>query len=134
MKNLGLILFIIFFFTACKKDNLPNSTSQLIGKWSWIESCPGTGHTGCWSPGSFYQAYDIVLDPDSTYDIFHLDTLKSSFKFHTFIALADNNNDARYFIKFETGSAIMYSISHDTLQLTNSEGILTITSRYKRIN
>jgi hypothetical protein len=132
MKNLGLMLFIIFSLTACKKDNLSNSTSKLIGKWSWIESCPGTGHTGCWSPGSIYQAYDIVLDQDSTYYIFHLDTLKSSFKFHTYKSLTDYHNDTTYFIKLETGSTIMYSISHDTLQLTNNEGVVTITSRYKR--
>jgi hypothetical protein len=133
MKNLCLILFIIFSLNACNKDNLSSYSSKLIGKWSWIESCPGIGHTGCWSPGSFYQAYDIVLDPDSTYNIFHLDTLKSSFKFHTFKSFAEYNKDTTHFIKFETGSINMYSISHDTLQLTNSEGILTITSRYKRI-
>jgi hypothetical protein len=133
MKKLIFLLIVILFCNGCEKDNSTNYSSKLIGKWSWIESCPGIGNTGCWSPGSFYQAYDIVLDSDSTYNLFHLDTLKSSFKFHTIKYLADYNKDTTYFIKIETGTINMYSISHDTLQLTNSEGILTITSRYKRI-
>ena len=129
MKNLGLLLLIIFSLTTCKKDNISSYSSQLIGKWSWIETCPGIGNNGCWTPGSIHQAYDIVFDLDSTYNLFHLDTLKSSLKFHTFKYLPDST----YFIKFETGSIDRYLISHDTLYMTNSEGILSITSSYKRI-
>jgi len=132
MKNLAFYILILVSLTACKKDNLSNYSSNLIGKWSWIESCPGMRYSGCWYPGSFYQAYDIVFDPDSTYNVFHLDTLKSSCKFHAYKFLNDQNHLV-YILKFESGSTNMYLVSHDTLHITNSEGVLTITSRYKKI-
>jgi hypothetical protein len=132
MKNLAFWLLVLFSLIACNKDDLSNNSSDLIGKWSWIESCPGLGYSGCWSPDSFYQAYDIVFDPDSTYSVFHLDTLKSSCKFHTFKFLNDQNHLV-YLIRFESGSTDMYLVSNDTLHMTNSEGVVTITSRYKRI-
>jgi len=132
MKILTFWLLILVSLTACKKDNLSYYSSGLVGKWSWIESCPSIGYSGCWYPGSFYQAYDILFDQDSTYSVFHLDTLKSSCKFHT-VNFLNDQSQLVYIIKFESGSTDMYLVSHDTLNMTNSEGVITITSRYKRI-
>ena len=132
MKNLAFCLLILVSLTTCNKDNLSNYSSNLIGKWSWIESCPGLGYSGCWYPDSFYQAYDIVFDRDSTYNIFHIDTLKSSCKFHT-VKFVNDQNYLVYIVRFESGSTDMYFVSNDTLHMTNSEGVVTITSRFKRI-
>lgn len=135
MKNLLAICSIIIFLIACEKDNLPNYSANLIGKWSWISSCPGMANPGpvCWFPGSTYPDYTISFDTKWNYCVFQNDILKSLDKFQTTELLADNGKDMVHIIKFKSGHINMYSISNDTLHMTNSEGIVTITSHYKRI-
>jgi hypothetical protein len=132
LKNLFLISVFLVLVSGCSKIDPSDYSLNLAGKWSWIQSCPGMGYSACWSPGSLYPSYDILFDIDSTYKVFHGDTLISSCKFHTFRHLNDQNRLV-YIISYESGSTDMYLISHDTLHMTNSEGVITITSRYKRI-
>lgn len=122
MKKLIVILLIIVTNYGCEKDNTKYFSSSLIGEWSWFISCAGTG-TACWTPSSTNTSGNLVFTSDSIYSIYQNDTLRASGKFHTYF----------HIIKFDSEHTEMFSITHDTLRLVNSEGILTIVSRWKRI-
>jgi hypothetical protein len=132
MKNITLIFLVIILFFSCTKDNLSHSAS-LIGKWSWVFSCPGFSHSGCWSPDSDHKAYFISIESDSTYNVFHNDTLTSSRKFQTAIISDIYGNIITHIIKFKSGVYDMYTVSYDTLRIVNMEGMEIISDSYKRI-
>ncbi len=135
MKRLIFLLLISGFCFGCKKDNTLDYSSNLIGKWSWFISCPGitgTG-TGCWMPDSIHPAHEIAFTSKSIYNLYYNDTLGFSCEFHTYKSVSEDGKYTGYIIKYDSGYTDHYSISHDTLLLVNSDGILTISSRYKRI-
>jgi hypothetical protein len=133
MKKLAiLILAIIVFCYGCKKDNRFDFFSSLIGKWSWFISCGGTG-TACWTPASRHTSINLVFTSDSIFKVYQNDTLRASCIFHTYKSISEDGKYISYIIKYDSGGTEMFSITHDTLSLVNSDGILTIVSRYKRI-
>jgi len=134
MKNLIIISVIILGF-GCEKVSLSDYSANLYGKWSWVSSCPGILNSGpgCWFPNAKYPAYTIGFDMEHNFSIIQNNTIISTDKFQVVKSLTDNGKDTVNIIKFDSGHLDMYSISHDTLHVTNSEGILTITSHYKKI-
>ena len=132
MKKVIFFLVIILSCYGCKKDDTENYSSSLIGKWSWFISCVGTG-TGCWTPSSTHTSRNLVFTSESIYSIYQNDTLRESSIFHTYKSISEDGNYTTYIIKYDSGSTEMFSITHDTLSLVNSDGIITIVSRYKRI-
>ena len=132
MKKIIFILVIILFCYGCKKDDTENYSSSLIGNWSWFISCVGTG-TGCWTPSSTHTSRNLVFTSESIYGVYQNDTLRESSIFHTYKSVSEDGMYTTYIIKYNSGSTEIFSITHDTLSLVNSDGIMTIISRYKRI-
>jgi hypothetical protein len=133
MKRILFLLIIIVFCFGCEKNNSFNSSSNLIGKWSWVITCVGTGNA-CWTPASESYSSNIVFTSDSTYNVFMNDTLRLSTKFHTYTQISDDAKSITHIIKYDSGSWGMFSIIDDTLSLIDENGITFFTSRYKRIN
>ena len=132
MKRLLFLLIIIAFCYGCKKDNSFNSSSSLIGNWSWVITCVGTGNA-CWTPATENYSSSIVFTSDSSYNVFMNDTLRLSTKFHTLTQISEDGKNTTHIIKYDSGSWGMFSISDDTLSLIDEGGITFFTSRFKRI-
>jgi hypothetical protein len=131
-KRLTVLILLFLPLVSCKKEITPNYSSTIIGEWSWIISCVGTG-TGCWTAVSTNTTRNLIFTTDSKCISYQNDTLIASIKFHTFKSLNEDGKSYSNLIKYESGFTDMFSISHDTLSLENLEGIVTIVSRYKRI-
>ena len=43
MKNIFLFLIFIGIFFSCSKDDDPQISSEIMGKWTWIKSSGGIG-------------------------------------------------------------------------------------------
>ena len=132
-KRIFLQLFIIFFF-GCKKDNSFDYSSGLIGQWSWFSSCCGTTNSVCWGPDSAHPSFDIAFTSPSIFNVYHNGTLSASSRYSTCKVVIEGSKYTICLIKFDTGGPEQYSITNDTLSLVNSDGILTVTSRYKKID
>ena len=115
MKRLIFLTVIFLLCYGCKKDNSSDYPSNLIGRWSWIITCPGTIRTGCWTPDSLHPAYDIAFTPESIYNVYYNDTLKFSCVFQIFDSVSENVKYTTHIIKFDTDSTDFYSILQDTL-------------------
>jgi len=133
LKKLIFLLLLIVFHCGCKKDTSFDYSSGLIGKWSWFITCPGTNTKACWRPDSIYPSFEIAFTSEFIYNVYHNDIISASSKYSTYKAIPEDPKDTTYFIKFDTGGTVNYSIKHDTLSLENTEGIVWITSRYKKI-
>ena len=131
MKRILFLLIIIAFCSGCKKDN-SDSSSSLIGNWSWVNTCVGTGNA-CWTPATENYSSNIVFTSDSSYNVFMNDTLSLSTKFHTSTQISEDGKNITNIITYDSGSWGMFSISDDTLSLIDEGGITFFTSRYKRI-
>jgi len=134
MKKLIFLLSIIIFCYGCKKDNSFNYSSNLIGRWSWFSTCGGASNTGCWTPDAVHPSHDIGFTSESVYNIYYNDTLRFSSIYHTYKSVSEDGKYTTYLIKYDSGGQELFSITHDTLTIVNSEGILTTTSRYIKIN
>ena len=128
------ILLVIVSIGGCKKDNSFNSSSDIIGNWSWLSTCAGS-YTDCFTPATTHTLNRIVFTADSIYNFYQNDTLRSSTKFHTYTSISDDGKYTTNFIKYDSASVEQYSITHDTLSLTDDDPDLLISnsSRYKRI-
>jgi hypothetical protein len=133
MKKLIFIPLIIVSIGGCTKDNSFNNSSDIMGNWSWFRTCIGSG-TACWTPSTTLTSARIVFTTDSIYYFYQNDTLRLSTKFHTTSTVSDDGKYTTHIIKYDSGSLGMFSISHDTLTLTDEGDITYFTSRYKRIN
>jgi len=133
MKNRILLPLIIGCCLGCKKDNSVDFSSGLIGQWSWFSSCGGTTTTACWEPDTAHPAFDIAFTWNSVFYVYQNGNISVSSRYSTYKVVSVDRKYNTYLIKFDTGGPEQYSISNDTLSLVNSDGILTVTSRYKRI-
>lgn len=131
-KRILLSLMIVFCF-GCKKDNSFDYSSGLIGQWSWLSSCGGTTNNACWTPDTAHPAFDIAFAWNSNFNVYQNGNRSASSRYSTYKVVSEDRKYTTYFIKFDTGGPEQYSITNDTLMLVNSDGILTVTSRYKRI-
>jgi hypothetical protein len=133
MKKIIFFLVIIVFSCGCKKDNSSDNSSGLIGKWSWVNTCIGSG-TDCWTPTSTHTSSNVVFTSDSIYKFYQNDTLKISTNFNTYTTVSEDGKYTTYIIKYDSGNWGMFSISHDILSLIDEGDITFFTSHYKRIN
>ena len=131
-KRILLSLMIVFCF-GCKKDNSFDYSSGLIGQWSWLSSCGGTTNTTCWTPDEAHPAFDIAFAWTSVFNVYQNGNISASSRYSTYKVVSEDRKYTTYLIKFDSGGPERYSITNDTLLLANSDGILAITSRYKRI-
>jgi len=134
MKTFSAVfLFIIIIgFSMCKKETSLDYSSDLVGKWSWIVTCPGTNKSDCVGPDSIHPSFEIAFTTKSIFNVSHNDSISVSSKYSTYKSVY-NDKDTAYFVKFDTGVSYLYSIIHDTLTLENTEGIIVYKSRYRRI-
>jgi len=132
MKKMIFLLLCIASIGGCKKDNSFDNSSGILGNWSWLKTCVGSG-TACWSPTTTHTSSRIVFTIDSVYNFYRNDTLKSSTKFHTFSSVSDDGKYTTHIIKYDSGSWGMFSITNDTLSLIDEGDITFFTSLYKRI-
>jgi hypothetical protein len=132
MKKIIITVVFILSCYTCKKDNSFDNSSGLIGKWSWLNTCLGSG-TDCWTPTSTHTSSTLLITSDSIYNLYQNDTLRLSTKFHTYKTISEDGKNTTYSIKYDSGSWGMYSISHDTLSLIDEVDITFLTSHYKRI-
>jgi hypothetical protein len=132
MKKIIFLLIIIASSFRCKKDNSFISSSSLIGEWSWINTCGGTG-IDCWTQASTHTSSNLVFTSDSIYNYYQNDTLRFSTNFHTYTTVSEDGKYTTYIIKYDSGSWGIFSISHDTLSLIDEGDITFFTSHYKRI-
>jgi hypothetical protein len=129
MKKLAIFIFVIIVYCyGCKKDYSFTYSSSLIGKWSWFISCGG--FAGCQTPESEHVKVNIVFTADSIYKFYQNDTLKESIGFHTYISPTSDLPGTADIIKFDSGSQLKFSITHDTLSLSYNR---VFGSSYKRI-
>ncbi len=132
MKKLMFVLMLLLGCYDCKKDNSFDNSLNLIGEWSWIRTCVGTG-TACWTPATTHTSGRITFTSDSTYNLYQNDTLMFSTKFHTYSTISEDGKYTTHIIKYDSGFWGMYSLSHDTLSVIDEGGITFFTSSYKRI-
>lgn len=133
MKKIMFLLVIILSSCGCKKDNSFKNSSGIIGKWSWLNTCGGSG-TDCWTPVSTHSSSNLVFTSDSIYNYYKNDTLKFSTNFHAYTTVSEDGKYITYIINYDSGNLGMFSISHDTLSLIDEGDITFFTSHYKRIN
>jgi hypothetical protein len=131
-KRLILLILFIPLFVSCKKDNSSDDSLDLIGEWSWINTCGGSG-TDCWTPTTTQTSGRIVFTSDSIYNFYQNDTLRLSTKFHTNTTISDDGKYTTHIIKYDSGGWGMFSITDDTLSLVDEGDITFFTSHYKRI-
>jgi hypothetical protein len=132
LKKIIFLLLLIATCNDCKKDNSFDNSLNLIGEWSWIRTCVGTG-TACWTPATTQTSSRIVFTSDSIYNLYQNDTLRFSTKFHTYSTISEDGKYTTHIIKYDSGSWGMFSITNDTLSLIDEGDITFFTSRYKRI-
>jgi hypothetical protein len=124
MKKLAIFIFVLILSSyGCKKDDAFTYSSSLIGKWSGISSWYQT-------PVSEHAKVIIVFTSDSIYKFYQNDTLKESIGFHTYISPTSEFPGTANMIKFDSGSQLKFSITHDTLSLSYNQ---LSGSSYKRI-
>jgi len=133
MKRRIFLSLMIVFCLGCKKDNSIDYSSGLIGQWSWFSSCGGTTNTACWTPDTVHPSFDIDFTWNSVFNVYQNGNISESSRYNTYTIVSEDKKYTTYLIKFDTGGPEQYSITNDTLLLVNSNGILTVTSRYKRI-
>ena len=129
MKRLIFLMVVIGLCLACKKNNSSDNSSGLIGEWSWIGTC-GLGGTNCQTPASTHTSNNIVFTSDSLFYIYQNDTLKISSIFHTY---KSGSEDGVIKYDYASGNADRFSLTHDTLTLSNVYGFITWVSQYKNI-
>ncbi len=133
MKKIIFLLLVIVSIGGCKKDNSSDNSTDIMGKWSWLSTCGGSG-TACWTPASTNTSSRIVFTSDSIYNFYQNDTLKLSTKFHTYKSISADGKYTTYTIKYDSGGWGIFSITHDTLSLIDEGDITFFTSHYKKIN
>ena len=127
MKKLIIVLVLVASCYGCKKDESVIYSSSLIGEWSWISTC-GLAETDCQTPVSTHTSRKIILTSDSLFYFYQNDTLTISSRFHT----NGSNFSGGYIIyDYDSGFPDRFSISHDTLALSNVYGFITWVNRYK---
>jgi hypothetical protein len=129
MKRVIFLMIVIGLCLACKKDNSYNYSSSLIGEWSWINTC-GLAGTDCRTPASTHTSNYIVFTSDSLFYIYQNDTLKISSRFHTY---ESGSEDRVIKYDYSSGNADRFSLTHDTLTLSNVYGFITWVNHYKNI-
>lgn len=129
MKKIIFLLVIIVFSCGCKKNNSSDNSSGLIGEWSWISTC-GLGGTNCQTPASTHTSHNLIFTSDSLFYIYQNDTLKISSIFHTY---ESGSVDGVIKYDYDSGNADRFSLTHDTLTLSNVYGFITWVSQYKNI-
>ena len=129
MNKIIFLLVIIVSGCGCKKDNSSENSSGLTGEWSWICTC-GLAGTDCKTPASTHTSHNLIFTSDSLYYNYQNDTLKISGMFHTY---ESGQKDGVIKYDYDSGNADRFSLTHDTLTLSNIYGFLTWVSQYKKI-
>ena len=129
MKRIIFLLLIIVSSCGCKKDNSSCNSSGLIGEWSWISTCL-LGGTDCQTPVSTHTLHNLIFTSDSLYYNYQNDTLRLSSIFHTYES-GSEVGVIKY--DYDSGNADRFSLTHDTLTLSNVYGFITWVSQYKNI-
>ena len=147
MKKTIFLLVIIAFAFGCekinssKKDTFTQKTdstdvsSSLIGKWSWFSTCGLGNDKLCYTPESTNCTQYLVFTHDSIYNYFKNDTLRGSSPFHTYREASQYDPFYVYIIDYDSiiAAPYYYSISHDTLTMSNIYGFLVWINRFKKV-
>jgi hypothetical protein len=127
MKWIFFLMVIFALCFECKKDNSYNFSSSLIGTWFWIGTC-GLGGTDCQTPASTHTSHNLIFTSDSLFYAYQNDTLRISSIFHT---NESGSEDGIITYDYDSGNADRFSLTQDTLTLTNVYGFITWVSKYK---
>ena len=113
-------------FVSCKKNEIQNNSSSIIGEWIWVSTCGGiTG--ACETPKSTNKRINLVFTANSICFEYQNDTLTSSRRFYIY-KLVDPNDSKD--ITFLLDGDQIFSVSNNSLYLIITES--DFGSYYKR--